>query len=113
MRIAFRPLLLCCLLASLPGCTSQVSRPPSGLPAPSTVFSYEIVEWNHTMPRKKKLITKEEGFCCLSGVFGSYNGGGEFAKVYLDPADNCWYVEGQNGAGFGGCQVLIVRITHP
>jgi len=95
----------------LTGCPISYSA-SAPAPAPAPTFSYEIVSWNHNMPKTMKLIREDEGFCALAGVGGKFNGGGEFAKVYLNQKDKTWYFEGQNVAGFGWADILVVRIKN-
>jgi hypothetical protein len=41
-----------------------------------------------------KMIHKSEGLCFLSSVAGAFKGFGESVRVYINPKDDFWYLEG-------------------
>ena len=82
---------------------------PTALPASSAAhYTYEFVECTNK-DRQKKLIRKDEGFCCLAAVGGTFGGGGEAAKVEIH-GDGYWYVIIESGQQLTWCRVLEARL---
>lgn len=75
-------------------------------------FTHEIEEhsWRNGNQRKR-LIHKDDGFVFLSGLAGSFRGGGEYARVRLDQ-DGYWYLEGRSNQGFMTARAITVRYSR-
>jgi hypothetical protein len=55
-----------------------------------------------------RLIRKEEGFCALSLVTGSFQGAGEHVRVWI-AEDGYWYLGGESHQEGVGAECIIVR----
>ncbi|MEP6669208.1 MAG: hypothetical protein ABJF10_08650 [Chthoniobacter sp.] len=77
-------------------------RGPAAGPA-----AYETRTWRQGEP-PVRLIRKEEGFCALTSVTGSFQGGGEIVKVYVAD-DGFWYLGGESQQEGVAAECIIVR----
>jgi hypothetical protein len=59
-----------------------------------------------------KMISKDEGFCFISGVAGKYEGASEIARVYVDQ-DGFWCLDGQSRQTTMSARAISVRILPP
>jgi hypothetical protein len=55
-----------------------------------------------------RLIRKEEGFCALTLVTGSFQGGGEMVRVYIGE-DGYWYLGGESHQEGVAAECIVVR----
>jgi hypothetical protein len=56
-----------------------------------------------------KMISKDEGFCFISGVGGKYEGVSEIARVYVGE-DGFWYLDAQSRQSSMSVRAISVRI---
>jgi hypothetical protein len=77
-------------------------EPPRGR-APA----FETAAW-HQGEAPIRLIRKEEGFCALTLVTGSFQGAGEMVRVYVGD-DGYWYLGGESHQEGVAAQCIIVR----
>jgi len=68
---------------------------------------YELKTWRQGDP-PLRLIRKEEGFCALTMVTGSFQGGGEMVKVYVAD-DGFWYLGGESQQEGVAAECIVVR----
>jgi hypothetical protein len=72
---------------------------------------YSEAVWNpKTGPIK--MISKDEGFCFISGVGGKYEGASEVARVYVGE-DGFWYLDAQSRQNSMSVRAISVRILPP
>ena len=72
---------------------------------------YETKVW-HQGEAPIRLIRKEEGFCALTLVTGSFQGGGEMVKVYVAD-DGYWYLGGESQQEGVAAECIVVRNCAP
>jgi hypothetical protein len=61
---------------------------------PGFKAEYKLHKWSKGQP-PVRLIHKDDGFACLSGIGGAFHGGGESARVQLCD-DGYWYLYGRS-----------------
>jgi hypothetical protein len=77
-------------------------QPPSAKPAP-----FETRTWRQG-EAPVRLIRKEEGFCALTLVTGSFQGAGEMVRVYVGD-DGYWYLGGESHQEGVAAECIVVR----
>jgi len=68
---------------------------------------YETKVWHQGEP-PVRLIRKDEGFCALTMVTGSFQGAGESVKVYVGD-DGYWYLGGESQQEGVAAECIVVR----
>jgi hypothetical protein len=71
----------------------------------------ETAKWSQGQP-PVRLIRVEEGFCALTQVTGSFQGGGESVRVYVGD-DGYWYLGGDSQQEGVGAECIVVRYARP
>lgn len=71
----------------------------------------ETAKWSQGQP-PVRLIRAEEGFCALTQVTGSFQGGGEAVRVYVGD-DGYWYLGGDSHQEGVGAECIVVRYARP
>ena len=66
---------------------------PDPVPAVPGTAVVRVVRWQHG-DAAKQLMRAEAGFCYVSGMGGSFAGGGEGVRVFVD--DGIWFVGGHS-----------------
>ncbi len=77
-------------------------QPPAGKAAP-----YETRTWRQG-ESPVRLIRKEEGFCALTQITGSFQGAGEMVHVYVGN-DGYWYLGGDSHQEGVAAECVVVR----
>lgn len=72
---------------------------------------YELHSWQRGQSAVK-MIHKDEGFCFLSSVSGTFRGFGEKVRVYINPDDGFWYLEGQSGQNQLAAKAYSVKLVR-
>ena len=110
LKSAFLPFFL--LLFALPQSRSAPDAPcvpdePGDKAAPNE--TYRTFKWGKGDP-PIEMIRADEGFCFLSGVGGSFAGGGERVRVCI--RDGWWYLEGTCMLRSLWAEAMSVRHEH-
>jgi len=84
--------------------TMQRIAAPEAAPAPA---AFDTRRWQQG-DAAIRLIRKEEGFCALTMVTGSFQGAGEMARVYVGD-DGYWYLGGDSQQEGVAAECIVVR----
>jgi hypothetical protein len=76
-------------------------------PASAKAAPFETRTW-HQGEAPVRLIRKEEGFCALTMVTGSFQGAGEMVRVYVGD-DGYWYLGGESHQEGVAAACIVVR----
>jgi hypothetical protein len=79
-------------------------------PAAGVAF-FKTAQWHQGEPAVR-LIRAEEGFCALTQVTGSFQGGGEAVRVYVAD-DGYWYLGGDSQQDGVAAECIVVRYARP
>jgi hypothetical protein len=72
---------------------------------------YELHSWQRGQSAVK-MIHKDEGFCFLSSVSGTFRGFGEQVRVYINPDDGFWYLDGHSGQAQLAAKAYSVKLVR-